>query len=182
MARIPYLNQEDLSDENKRLLQRPGNLFRLLVHSPEAFRNFSRLGGWIRNGSALDPRLRELAILQVGYLTDADYEWTHHIDIGRGFGVTDDDVRAVVTETDGGGSPLGRLERLVLRAAREMTADLRVSDEAFEGLKEQLSNEHIVDLFMTIAYYNLVVRVIHSLEVDLEPEYAAILEEFPLGE
>jgi alkylhydroperoxidase family enzyme len=63
MARLPYLNQEDLSEENKRLLQRPANLYRLLVHSPEAFRNFSRLGGWIRSGSTLDPRLREIAIL-----------------------------------------------------------------------------------------------------------------------
>ena len=123
-----------------------------------------------------------MAILQVGYLTDAEYEWTHHIDIGRGFGVTDDDVRAVVTETEGGGSGLGQLERLVLRTAREMTVDLRVSDAAFEGLQAHLSNEHIVDLFMTIAYYNLVVRVIHSLEVDLEPEYEHLLEEFPLGD
>ncbi|HEY7270752.1 MAG TPA: carboxymuconolactone decarboxylase family protein [Dehalococcoidia bacterium] len=180
MARLPYLNQEDLSEENKRLLQRPANLFRLLVHSPEAFRNFSRLGGWIRSGSTLDARLREMAILQVGYLTDAEYEWTHHIEIGRGFGVTDDDVRAIVTETEGGGSALAQLDRLVLRAAREMTEGLKVSDEAFEGLRAHLSNEHIVDLFMTVAYYNLVVRVLHSLEVDLEDEYQHILKEFPL--
>jgi alkylhydroperoxidase family enzyme len=181
MARLPYLNQEDLSEENQRLLQRPANLFRLLVHSPEGFRNFSRLGGWIRSGSTLDPRLREMAILQVGYLTDAAYEWTHHIKLAReDFGVSDDDIRAVVMETQGGGSALPQLDRLVLRAAREMTDELRVSDEAFDGLKQHLSDEHIVDLFMTVAYYNLVVRMIHSLDVDLEPEYEHILQEFPL--
>lgn len=181
MARLPYLNQEDLAEDDKRLLQRPANLFRLLVHSPEAFRHFSRLGGWIRNGSTLDARLREMAILQVGYLTDAAYEWAHHIEIGRGFGVTDDDVRAIVTETEGGGSALPQLDRLILRAAREMTDELKVSDEAFEGLKAHLSDGHIVDLLMTVAYYNLVVRVLHSLDVDLEPEYEHLLREFPLG-
>lgn len=180
MARIPYLNQEDLADEHKHFLNRPANLYRLLVHSPEAYRNWARLGSWIRNLSTLDPRLRELAILQVGYATDAEYEWTHHIRVGRGAGVSDEDIRAVVTESQGGGSALPQLDRLVLRAAREMTMELKVSDEAFEGLQQHLSNEHIVDLFMTIAYYNLVVRVIHSLEVDLEPDYLHLLEEFPL--
>ncbi len=121
-----------------------------------------------------------MAVLQVGYVSDAAYEWTHHIEIGRTFGVSDDDVGAIVTETEGGGSALPQLDRLVLRAAREMTLDLKVSDEAFEGLNSQLSSEHIVDLFMTIAYYNLVVRVVHSLEVDLEPEYEHLLREFPI--
>ena len=180
MARLPYLNQEDLPEDQRQLLQRPANLYRLLVHSPDAFRNFSRLGGWIRSGSTLDARLREMAILQVGFMTDSAYEWTHHILLGRDFGVTDDDVRAIVTETQGGGSSLSQLDRLVLRAAREMTEDLKVSEEAFVGLKAHLSNEHLIDLLMTIAYYNLVVRVLHSLEVELEPEYEQVLQEFPL--
>jgi alkylhydroperoxidase family enzyme len=70
MARLPYLNQDDLCEEDNRPLQRPSNLFRLLVRSSEAVRNFSRLGGWIRRGSSLDARLREMAILQAGYVAD----------------------------------------------------------------------------------------------------------------
>jgi alkylhydroperoxidase family enzyme len=180
MARLPYLDQEDLAEKDRGLLQRPANLFRLLVHSPEAFRNFSRLGGWIRNGSTLDPRLREMAILQVGYVTGTAYEWAHHIHIGRDFGVSDDDLRAIALETAGLASSLPRLDALVLRAAREMTSGARVSDEVFADLAARLSAEHIIDLLMTIAYYNLVVRLIHSLDVEIEPEYAGLLQEFPL--
>jgi alkylhydroperoxidase family enzyme len=180
MARVPYLNPEDLSEENRRLLARPANLFRALVHSPEGFRNFSRLGGWIRSGSTLDPRLRELAILQVGYLVRSEYEYTHHIEIGRSFGVTDDDLRALAVETAGQRSGLGELERAALRAAREMTQQLRASDESFAVLEKHLSREHLIDLVLTIAYYNLVVRVLATLEIDLEPPYRALLQEFPL--
>ena len=32
-----------------------------------------------------------------------------------------------------------------------------------------------------IAYYNLVVRILFSLEVDLEPEYEKLLAEFPFA-
>jgi alkylhydroperoxidase family enzyme len=181
VARLPYLDQEDLPEEHRALLARPANLFRVLVHSPDAFRNFSRLGGWIRNGSSLDPRLRELAILQVGYVTSCEYEYTHHIEIGRTFGVTDDDIRAVAAETAGRSTPLPALDRAVLAAAREMTAALRVSDATFAVLEAGLAREHLIDLLMTIAYYNLVVRLLSSLEVDLEPAYRRYLEEFPLG-
>jgi alkylhydroperoxidase family enzyme len=180
MARLSYLNQDDLAEEHRRLLERPANLFRALVHSPEAFRNFSRLGGWIRTGSTLDPRLREMAILQVGYITRAAYEWTHHIKIGHDFGVSDDDIRALIDETAGKTTDLPDLDRAVLRLAREMTEELKGSEEAFNTVHSALGDEHTVDLLMTIAFYNLVVRVLHTLEIDLEPEYEHYLEEFPL--
>jgi alkylhydroperoxidase family enzyme len=183
MARLTYLNPEDLAEEGQRLLARPANLYRLLVHSPDAYRNFARLGGWIRSGSTLDPRLREMAILQVGYLAGSSYEWTHHIKLAReDFGVSDDDIRAIVAESNGGGSALPDLDRAVLRLAREMTADVAGSQEALSAVGAELSDEHVVDLCMTIAYYNLVVRVLLTLDVDLEPEYESVLEEFPLPE
>ncbi len=181
MARLSYLNQEDLAEEDKRLLDRPTNLFRLLVHSPDGYRNFARLGGWIRSGSTLDPRLREMAILQVGYLTSAVYEWTHHIELGRNdFGVSNDDIRAIVAETNGEGSALPAFDRAVLRLAREMTSEVAGSQQALDAVRAELSDEHVVDLCMTIAFYNLVVRVLLTLQVDLEPDYESVLEEFPL--
>jgi alkylhydroperoxidase family enzyme len=182
VARLPFLDVEDLPEEQRSLLDPPRNLFRVLVHSPEALRNFSRLGGYIRNRSTLDARLREMAILQVGYLTRNAYEFSHHIEIGRGFGVSDADIRAIAAETDGKPSDLGDLDRAVLRLAREMTSDLAGSHEAFDAVRARLSNEHLIDLLMTIAYYNLVVRLLSTLEVDLKPHYEPLLEEFPLGE
>ena len=181
MARLRYLDRDDLAEEDKRLLDRPANLFRLLVHSPDGYRNFARLGGWIRSGSTLDPRLREMAILQVGYLTSAVYEWTHHIELARNdFGVSDEDIRAIVAETNGEGSALPEFDRAVLRLAREMTSEVAGSQQALDAVRAELSDEHVIDLCMTIAFYNLVVRVLLTLQVDLEPEYESVLDEFPL--
>src|SRR6266849_178495 len=106
MARLPYLEQSDLAPEFQDLLARNINLFRALAHSPRGARAFSDLGAFIRRKSALDPRLREMAILQVGYLARSPYEYSHHIKIGRDFGVCDDDVRAMIAETAGKTSAL----------------------------------------------------------------------------
>ena len=95
MARLPYLARADLKPEDQELLNRDINLYRLLAHSPDALRAFSSLGYFIRRKSRLEPRLREMAILQVGYLERSAYEYSHHIEIGRHFGVSDDDIRAI---------------------------------------------------------------------------------------
>ena len=86
MARLPYLTAEDLSPEDRVLIKRNINLHRALVNNPDVTRHISHLGQYIRFGGKLDPRLRELAILQVGYLTKSPYEYSHHIKIGFDFG------------------------------------------------------------------------------------------------
>ena len=182
MARLPYLDEDDLAEKDKDILKRPINLNRIIAHSPEAAHKFGGVGGYIRFGSSLDPRLREMAILQVGYLTKSPYEYSHHLKIGRDFGVAESDVTAIETETAGGDSGLPELDRAVLRGAREMTEGIKLSDDTYAVWAEHLSEAHIVDLTMVIAFYNGVVRLLGALEIDVEPEYAPELEKHPLPE
>lgn len=180
MARVPYLEPADLAPEDQDLLKRPISLFKALVNSPKAARAFSGLGGYIRYGSKLDPRLRELAILQVGWLARSPYEWSHHVKLGHDFGVTDDDVQALIDDTDGKATGLDSLSKLVLKAAREMTADGAMADATFAALQTELVNEQVVDLTLTIGFYNAVVRVLATLQIDVEPDYMPYLQRFPL--
>lgn len=180
MARVPYLDKSNLSEADQDLLNRPISLFKALVNSPKAARAFSGLGGFIRYGSRLDPRLRELAILQVGWLARSPYEWSHHVKIGHDFGVSDDDIRALIDDTAGKPTALDDLTRTVLRAAREMTDGGAVTEGTFARLQTTLGNEQVVDLTVTIAFYNAVVRVLATLQIDVEPEYMPYLRQFPL--
>ena len=182
MARLPYLDRSDLAPEFQDLLKRAINLNRALAHSPNAARAFNGVGNFIRHGSRLDPRLREMAILQVGYLARSPYEYSHHVKIGRDFGVSDDDIRAITDESEGRPSKLEPLATAVLRAAREMTIDLAISDRTFAELRQDLDNEHLTDLVLTISFYNAVVRVLATLQIDVEPDYLKYLDEFPLPE
>jgi len=180
MARLPYLDRADLPPEFQDLLARNINLNRALVHSPNAARVFGALGQFIRHKSRLDPRLREMAILQVGYLARSPYEFSHHVSIGREFGVSDDDIRAIAEESAGRASKLEPLAKTVLRAAREMTGDLAMSEGTYAELRQSLDNECLTDLVLTIAFYNAVVRVLATLQIDVEDDYLKYLDEFPL--
>ncbi len=180
MARLPYLDATDLAEADRDVLAHPVNLYRAMANSPGGARAFLGLAYYIRFDSPLDPRLRELAILQVGYLTRSPYEWSHHLKISQEFGVTENDIRSLMAENEGTASGLTELDRTVLLAAREMTEGLAVSKPTFATLQKQLDNAALIDLLMIISFYNGVVRFLASTEIDVEPDYQAYLEAFPL--
>ena len=180
MARVPYLQQSELPPEHQDILARPIALNRAMANSPNAAKAMTGLAMYIRHHSKLDPRLRELAILQVGWLARSPYEWSHHVKLGHDFGVTDDDVRALIDDTAGKATKLDALAKTVLRAAREMTQEGAMTDATFATLRDALGNEQIVDLTITIAFYNAVVRVLATLQIDVEDDYMPYLRQFPL--
>ena len=180
MARLPYIEKKDLPAEHQDLLKREITLFKCMVHSPHAARAFQGLGGFIRHKSLLDPRLREIAILAVGWITQAPYEWSHHVKIGQEFGVSEDDIRSLIAECEGAANGLEPLAKLIIKAAREMTEAMAVSDATFAELKKSFDTERLTDLVITIAFYNAVVRYLGTMRIDVEPEYQPYLDKFPL--
>jgi alkylhydroperoxidase family enzyme len=124
--------------------------------------------------------LRELAILQVGWLARSPYEWSHHVKIGHDFGVSDADIQALIDDTAGKVTSLDVLSLTVLKAAREVTIDGAMAEATFAALQAALGNEQVVDLTLTIAFYCAVVRVLATLLIDVEPDYMAYLERWPL--
>jgi alkylhydroperoxidase family enzyme len=180
VARLRYLDRKELAPEDQDILARDINLHRALAHSPDAARAFGGLGQFIRHKSRLDPRLREMAILQVGWLARSPYEWSHHIKIGKDFGVSDEDIRALIDDTDGRPTSLDELTRLVLRGAREMAVGPAMEDATFAALRSHLDEERLLDLVVTIGFYACVVRVLATLQIDVEDSYMPYLEQFPL--
>src|SRR5229473_2799449 len=178
MARLPYLEADQVAPEYRDMLKRNTNLHKLLVNSPDMARAFNGIGGYIRFKSKLDPRLRELAILQVGWLEKSEYEFTHHVKIGKEFGVTDEDIRGLIAETEGKPSQLEPLAKAIVKGAREMVRELAMSDATFAEIKQELSDEHMTDLVLTIAFYCAVVRVLATMPIDNEPTYKEVLLQY----
>jgi alkylhydroperoxidase family enzyme len=180
VARLPYLSAEDLDESHRDLLARPINLFRLLANSPGALKMWHQFGEWIRWDSVLDPRLRELAILQVGYLTSSDYEFSHHVRLGLDFGVTDEDLKGLARLAAGEGTHFSDLDLAVLRAAKDLTEDIKLDRADWDYLAAQLGTEATEDLVVIIGFYAMVVRVIAATDLDVEPDYQGYLTTYPL--
>ncbi len=179
VARFPYLNKSDLAPEYQDKM-RDINLMKLLFHNPELAISANNNAMYIRTKSKIDPRLREMAIIQVGYCARSVYEYSHHVKIGFDYGVSEDDVRAIADDTAGKPTKLDPLTKAVLKAARELSLDIKLSDETFAVLKQHLDNARLLDLFLAICAYNSTVRMLAALQIDLEDEYQPYLDKFPL--
>jgi alkylhydroperoxidase family enzyme len=169
VARLPYPDPDNSPEPVREALAAlpPLNIFRMLSHAETAFRPFLRFGGAILGRLELDPKLRELAIIQVAADAEADYEWVQHVAIAREVGVPDEQIAAVEARRLDDPS-LGAAERAVLRFAREVVAGPRVSDATFAAVKEQLSPQEIVELLLTVGNYLMLARVMTTLELELD--------------
>ena len=72
------------------------------------------------------------------------------------------------------------LARSILKGAREMVRDIGMSEATFAEIKQHLSNEHMTDLVLTIAFYCAVVRVLATMKIDNEPTYKEVLKQYPI--
>ena len=141
MARLPYVDPAHAPEPVRTQLATfgadPLNIFRLLAHAETCFGPTVRLGGAILLQQSLDAVLRELAILWVARLSDADYEWTQHVAIGEGVGVRPEQIAALAA--DEVAAPCFDVrERLVLAATTELVHDADVSDETYAALAAHL--------------------------------------------
>lgn len=172
-ARVPYLNRDDLPEKDREIFDNltrergnVGNIFRALANTPNLLRRFLALGGELRNGTALDPKLRELALLTVGRLAEAEYEFTHHWNLARSVGVSREKLEALA---DFEKAPVfDDQERAVMRYAVEATRNVKVSDATWNALKAFLDTRRMMDLVQNVAFYNMVVRVLVPVGVELE--------------
>lgn len=176
MARVPYRTREDLPENLRFLFDNleksggyVGNVFRGLANAPHILRGVMYMGSSVLFKSALDARLRELAIIRVGQINQADYERAHHIEIGLHNGVTETDLEHLATWEQG--SHFGPVERAVLRYAEEVTRNARPNPETMDELKRHFDDAKIVEIVAAVSFYNMMCRVLNSLDVDLEPGY-----------
>ncbi|MGE2720540.1 carboxymuconolactone decarboxylase family protein [Mycolicibacterium celeriflavum] len=145
-----------------------GNLLATMVRHPKLTRAFLRFNFHLLYGSTLPPRLRELAVLRVAHLTDCEYEWHHHVRMGREEGLTDEVIDGVQR-----GEALDELDRAVLRAADELQASANVSDATWAALSEHLEERQLMDLVFTIGCYGALAMAINTFGVEPDSENLA---------
>jgi len=174
MARLPYVRREDLPEADRDIWDNfvksrgtePGHVHRIIANAPNLLRRFLGLADELRNGTQLDPRLRELALMTVGRIAKAEYEFVHHWNIALRAGVKREQLEQLA-EFDH--APVfNDQERAVMRYAAEATTSITVSDVAMEALRGFLDNRRIMELVMNVAFYNAVVRILIPLGVELE--------------
>lgn len=173
MARIPYPDDSnpEVAPLRAQIVAERGkvhNLYRMLLNSPPVAQGWLNFLTAIRQKCSLSGRLRELAILRIAVINQADYEFVSHVPFALKEGLTQPQIEGVARWEDS--TLFSDVERAVLGYTDSMTRDVHVPDEVFEPVRRLFSTREVTELTATIAAYNLVSRFLEALQVDPEPE------------
>jgi alkylhydroperoxidase family enzyme len=173
MARISLLGKEcastEFQDMFNQITDRGGrvlNLFTTMAHSPQVGFQFLRLGNAILFKGVVPTNLRELAILRVGHLNRAIYEWTQHVPIALRVGIRQAQINALPDWEHS--DEFNDTEKAILRYTDEETMNIQVKEATFAAVRDILTEEGIVELTTAIGYYGMVCRILETLQVELE--------------
>ncbi|MEM7016580.1 MAG: carboxymuconolactone decarboxylase family protein [Pseudomonadota bacterium] len=170
--RIKPLEQDEWNETAQEIMKpmvaqgRIYNIFKTLTNHPDLMRRWMVFANHILGKSTLDPREREIAILRIGYLCEAEYEWGQHVLIGKDCGLTDDEIQMI--KAGPGAEGWSEKDRLLMQATDDLHKDAHVSDATWAGLEKHYSTQQLMDIVFTVGQYNMVSMVLNSFGVQLD--------------
>lgn len=172
MQRIPFPDPDTLPKAMREVVEaNPANVTRILAGASQAvFNGFAALSSaFTIGGSPLPPKLREIAILRVGYLSNSAYEVFQHEALARYVGLSDAQIDAIKSGAEA--ELLGEAGAAVLAYAEDLVANVRASDETLAGVRKHLDDTQVIDLTLVIGMYMMVSRLLETtgIEIDSAP-------------
>ena len=170
--RLEPIQPEDWTEEIKKTLQ-PNvekgtvfNIFKTLAHHPDLFRRWLVFGNHVLFKSTLPPRERELVILRIGWLCEAEYEWAQHVLIGKEAGLTAEEIDRIKAGPNARG--WSEADKLLLQATDELRKDAFITDATWNGLCQRFDTKQLMDVVFAVGQYNLVSMALNTLGVQLD--------------
>ena len=141
------------------------NLFTTIAHHPRLLKRWTAFGGTLLAGGDLPPRDREVLILRTAANCGADYEWGHHLVIGRVAGLTDAEMGALA----GTDVEAAEVDRVLVAAADELHVENEISDPTWAELADRYTKAQLIEVCMVVGQYHLVAFTLRSLRIQPEP-------------
>ncbi|WP_169979552.1 MULTISPECIES: carboxymuconolactone decarboxylase family protein [unclassified Microbispora] len=116
-------------------------------------------GNYVRFGSVLEPRLRELAILVTAVEWRCENEWLAHEPLARKAGLSEEAVAGV---RDGAFASQDAAERAVHDVAVCLHRDRDIPDDVYERASRVLGDRGMVELISTVGFYTMIAMLLNG--------------------
>ncbi len=143
----------------------PGYFLTMLKH-PNLFRAHMDIGTAIFKGE-IPARERELAVLRIGWLCRAPYEWGEHVNISKRYGVTEKEIAWVIEGSTAQGWPTH--EAAILAAVDQLLAHQMIDDATWAILAATWNEAQLIEFPMMVGQYISTALVQNALRVRLSP-------------
>jgi alkylhydroperoxidase family enzyme len=143
-----------------------GNVWRMLLWSPDTAEKFIDYSEAVRHRNAIPPKIRELMILRTGHLCDAPYEVHHHKRISREVGLTEAMIDAAAVGPTA--AALDDAQRFALKMVDELIADKQLSQATFDKAIKDYGVKTVVDMILMVGFYTMACMYMKSFGIEIE--------------
>jgi len=143
---------------------RPPRIFTTLARHRRLFRAWLRFASRLMPGGELPRRDTELVILRTSVNCGSDYEWFHHVAIGRRAGLADDEIARVAEGP--GAAGWADHDRALLQATDELQRDHVISDATWGKLAARYDERQLIELALLAGHYQMLAGALNSLGVE----------------
>jgi alkylhydroperoxidase family enzyme len=169
--RIAPLAESEWSERQRQLLApriaddgSVANVFGTGVRDPDAYEAHGHLQTYVYQ--ALPARDREILILRIAWLCQAEYVFAQHRFGGREAGLTDEEI---VRITRGPDDPeWSEADAALIRAADELHAYAIILDATYDALAQRYDEMQLMAIVATIGDYNMVSWILNTAGVQLD--------------
>jgi len=141
--------------------------FSIMLHSPKLAEKVIKLVGFFRDESAVEGKLRSLAILAAVREREAAYVWSAQVGAARRAGLREAAIDALRARSEAGLTP----EELdIVRYARQLVRTNRVDQALFDTLKDRYGAQWLVELTAAAGYFQMLGNIVNAFEVPAPPD------------
>lgn len=164
-----FPNGRDFVLSRHQLGEAPGGMHALgtMLRHPVLAKAFLTFNNHISVTSTLPKRTRELLILRIGWLRQAEYEFIQHLVLGARAGLSAAELERVQLGPDAPGWDPD--DAGLLRAVDELHADACISEATYARLSRKLDAAQLLDLVFTVGCYDVLAMAFKTFGVALEP-------------
>ena len=144
------------------------NVLTTMMRHPTMAGPFLAYNSVLLRTPALQPRLRELAVLRVAWRTRSEYEWVQHVRMAARCGITADEVEAIGA---GATTPSwSELEADLLAATDQLLDRFRIDDDTWARLAQHLDERQLLEVLFVVGTYACLAMAFNSMGLTLDPE------------
>ena len=177
--RLPPLPPEERTERQQALLNEMGMVvvdgvrkpredkaaLEILIRHAELYKAHMEVAKQYLSDCEMDIRDRELAILRIGWLSRAPFEWGSHVKIAKRNGITSEEIARLI---EGSSAPgWSKRDRAIIRAVEELHSDSMISDDTWSNLQEFYNDKKLIEVVILAGQYKTVAYYQNSLRLPL---------------
>ena len=137
--------------------------FSVLLHSPQLAEHLLPMVPFAREGTIVEPQLRQIAVLAAVREREANYVWAAQVDASRRAGLREEVIDLLRAKGDPSGLPAD--QRDIINYARQLMRTNRVEPALFDRLKDKFGVKWMVELTAAANYFAFLSGMVNAFEV-----------------